>query len=268
MTSATTTIQNPSERRESSVLFALAELAQLEAERVADERARAEAREAETRRARELEAEAREAEQRRQVEREAAMRASAEAEARLRVEAALAHDARLAALRAELERVEAERERWRRSVGERPPEPRCGRSWGLALAVSSLLTASLAAALVMQSSSAVEGGRPGAGASADAAERAPALRVAPPEQPPAPEETARAPAAAPATSEPAAPTPEPARRERPRSRDRGLRAAGDHGASSALRPDEARDDGLGDGDDDVLGGLEEEALGRRPRRPR
>lgn len=267
MTSATTTIQNPSERRESSVLFALAELAQLEADRVADERALAEAREAETRRARELEAEAREAEQRRQVEREAAMRASAEAEARLRVEAALAHDARLAALRAELERVKAERERWRRSVGERPPEPRCGRAWGLALAASSLLTASLAAALVMQSSSAVEGGRPGVGASADA--RAPALRVAPPEQPSASEETARAPAAAPATPEPAAPTPEPARRDRQRSRDRGHRAAGDHGASSALRPDEARNDGLGDGDDDdVLGGLEEEALGRRPRRPR
>jgi hypothetical protein len=151
---ASKTTTTTSETRDNSVLFALGELARLESDRVAGEKARAEAREAELRRAAEREAAEREEAGRRAAEREAKVRAVAEAEARLKVEAEIAQDARMHALKAELARVQAEREQMHQSVLDAsrpavsPPPPT--RAWALAFGLSSVVAAALAGLLVMQ----------------------------------------------------------------------------------------------------------------------
>lgn len=139
-------------KSDDSVMFAIRELQQLEADRVADETNRLRAAEAE-RAAREKE--------RARKEREAAEHAAraAEAEARLRVEAERRQRddelaSRMSSLRSELDAVQADRLRLQeRFAAARSPErtPSTGRGWAVAFGVASAVAAGLAAILVMRS---------------------------------------------------------------------------------------------------------------------
>jgi hypothetical protein len=137
---------------DSSVVMALSELVRMEHDRLESDRVQQEQRVAEMRAERErAEAAAIEVERQR-AERAAQEARVAEAEARLRVEADRERDQRVAAMRAELARVEADRQALRANIEERalPREPaRSG--WALAFGLSSLVAASLAGLLVMQS---------------------------------------------------------------------------------------------------------------------
>lgn len=229
--------------RDDSVMFALGELARLEADRVAGERERERRRVEEEHIARERELEARAAEARLAEEREHKARVVAEAEARLRVEAELAQDARMTTLRAELARVQSEREAMHRTVLEvaRPaPGPTPARGWPLAFGLSSVVAAALAGLLVLQAQSAprvIEVERrviveaPPAASSVEAPAPAVPVEVAVPVV--------------------TAPTPEP----RP-ARHRPVAAR-----PPVTRPVVDRDDGLdfeGDGED-VIGGIDHDA---------
>lgn len=138
---------------DSSVVMALTELAQMEADRIALDRQR-EAERAETARAERERAAAAEREAlRAKEEREAAERRVAEAKARLELEADRQLDQRIAAMRAELSRVEAERQTLKSDLEarlERPAAPARPGGWAMAFGLSSLVAASLAGLLVMQ----------------------------------------------------------------------------------------------------------------------
>lgn len=138
---------------DSSVVMALTELAQMEADRIALDRQR-EAERVETARAERERAAAAEREAlRAKEERESSERRVAEAKARLELEADRQLDQRIAAMRAELSRVEAERQTLKSDLEarlERPaPAARPG-GWAMAFGLSSLVAASLAGLLVMQ----------------------------------------------------------------------------------------------------------------------
>lgn len=132
---------------DNSVMVALRELRELEADRLrAEERRRAE------------EAQAKARAERAAREREEHARRVAEEEARLRVERDLrARDAeaerRMAALRAELEAVRADRARIQAAVSRLNDDldpPRTGRGWAFAFASAALVAAGLGAALLMR----------------------------------------------------------------------------------------------------------------------
>lgn len=253
---ASKTTSTATETRDNSVLFALGELARLESDRVAGEKARAEAREAEARREAEREAAEREEASRREAEREAKARAIAEAEARLKVEAEIAQDARMIALKAELARVQAEREQMHQSVLDAsrpavPPPPT--RAWALAFGLSSVVAAALAGLLVLQ---AHEGPR------VVEVERQVVVTV-PAAAAPLAVATTPTPEAAPLT-EAEVPVATPARA--PRRTDRTARTE----RTTRPTPTTTMDDGLDFGDDgDVIGGLDHDdtsmLTGRRTR---
>lgn len=143
-----------SENSESSVVMALSELVSMEESRIRDEATRRAQQEEDERRAREETARAqREAEQRAAEARAQAERV-AEAEARLRVEADRERDARIAAMRAELARAEADRLALRADLEQRalaPAPTNRPTGWALAFGLSSLVAASLAGLLAVQS---------------------------------------------------------------------------------------------------------------------
>jgi hypothetical protein len=247
MASAKTTsskTETTAEPRENSVMFALSELAKLESDRLADERARTERRAEQARLEREREVAALAEAERRAKEREAQSRAVAEAEARLRVEAEVAQDTRMTAMRAELARVAQEREEMHRNVIEsaRTPAARpSSRAWPLAFGLSSVVAAALAGLVVMQAQSAprvVEVERQVIVQVPVAAPSAPAPVVS----------ATVAPAAAPVEVVDTASRPERARPDRVRA---------DRVRTESSVQTTAHDDGLDFGEgDDVLGGLD------------
>lgn len=145
---------------ETSVLFALRELAELEDARIAREEAEAEAaRRAHEAEARELERHA--AEERARVEAERAREAAVAREvAKAEVDRQIADRtadsaARVEALRRELDGIRAEREELhRRVVAGEPVEapPSASRPWAIAFAASAVVAASLGALLVWRAS--------------------------------------------------------------------------------------------------------------------
>lgn len=226
---------------ESSVMMALGELARLEQDRIEAQRRAEEAARAEAERvAREAELAAR-----RQAELERArVEAEARAKAELEVAAAASRDRSLDELRARVAAVQAEREalrdELRARVGRASSEPPRRTPWALAFGLSSVVAAGLAGLLVVQQSRPVEIAR---------------VPVAPIVVAPAPEpvesaaiEPAPEPAAAPAVAE-AAPAARPHR-----VRDR-VRRVEETAAEREHRDSLATDLGLDDEDDDVLGGI-------------
>lgn len=138
---------------DSSVVMALTELAQMEADRIALDRQREAERLEAARAERERAAAAQREAERQRAERDASEQRVAEAKARLELEADRQLDQRIAAMRAELARVEADRQALKSDLAsrlERPATPARPGGWAMAFGLSSLVAASLAGLLVLQ----------------------------------------------------------------------------------------------------------------------